>query len=66
MEAQAELSKKKTDQVAVYEAYLQRMKALRRLTEAQYQAGAASQADALASVFYVVEATLWLSRAKRK
>ena len=66
MEAQGELSEKKADQVAARETHLQRMKELRQVARALYESGRATHADALATEFYVVEATLWLARAKRK
>ncbi|HJZ58680.1 MAG TPA: efflux RND transporter periplasmic adaptor subunit [Gemmataceae bacterium] len=64
MEAEQDAGEKKADRIAAVEAHLDRMKELRKLAEARYQAGQSTHADVLGVDFYLAEARLWLAQAK--
>ncbi len=66
LEVQLELAEADGSRVAGYEAHLDRMKDLAKVTETEYRAGVAPQADAVATVFYQLEARSWLAKAKAK
>ena len=66
LEAQRDLSAKKSDKLASLKEHLQRMKDLQKVTTELYRTGKATQFNAVASQFYVLEAEIWLSQTKTK
>ena len=64
LKAELELSPKKPDQISAYQAHLERMRDLSRITHARYQNRVNTIDEASASDFYRLEAQVWLEQAK--
>ena len=66
MEAELELSDKKDDQVAAYQAHKSRMRELARITRERYRNRVNTVEETTATEFYIAEADVWLEQAKNK
>jgi hypothetical protein len=66
LEAERQLSDKQTDQVAAFQAHLERMAELERLIRRVHRAGQATVDEVSGADFYRTEAELWLFQAKEK
>jgi hypothetical protein len=66
LEAEVELSDKKEDQVAFYQAHKDRMRDLARITRERYRNRVNTIEEATATEFYIAEAEVWLEQAKNR
>jgi hypothetical protein len=66
LEAAVDLSGKKEDQKAAYQAHLDRMRELSRVTHDRYRLRVTTIDEATATEFYTAEAQVWLEQAKLK
>jgi hypothetical protein len=66
LEAELELSAKKPELVAAYQAHWERMRDLSRITHDRYQNRVNTVDEVSASDFYRFEAQIWLEQAKKK
>jgi hypothetical protein len=66
LKAEIELSPKKPDQITAYQAHLERMRELSRITHARYQNRVNTLDEASATDYYLSEAQIWLEQAKKQ
>jgi len=66
LEAELELSDKKADQMAAYQAHSDRMRELTRITRERFRFRANTIEEATAVEFYTTEADAWMELAKNK
>jgi site-specific recombinase XerD len=66
LEAELELSDKKTDQLAAYQAHRERMRELARITRDRYRNRYNTIEEATATDYYNAEAEVWIEQAKNK
>jgi hypothetical protein len=66
LESERDLSSKKADQVAAFEAHWKRMKNLEESVRKRYKVGAAAAIELPAVEYYRLEAEVWLVKAKAK
>jgi hypothetical protein len=66
LDAQRELSNKKEDEVAAYQAHRERMRDLHRVIKDRFRERYVSVDEETAGEFYLLEAEIWLARAREK
>jgi hypothetical protein len=66
LKAELELSPKKPDQIAAYQAHVERMRELSRITRGRYQNRVNTLDEASATDYYRFEAQIWLEQAKNQ
>jgi outer membrane protein TolC len=52
--------------IAALRAHLERMRDLKKIVDAKFQAGQIGQIEALSTVYFVAEAELWIMEAEQK
>ena len=66
LEAELELSTKKADQVAAYQAHADRMRELARVTRGRFRNRVNTIEEATAVDFYTAESAVWIEQARNK
>jgi hypothetical protein len=66
LEAELELSDKKADHVAAWQAHRDRMRQLARITRDRYRNRVSTVEEATGTDFYIAEAEVWLEQAAKK
>jgi hypothetical protein len=66
LEAELDMSNRKPDQVAAYQAHLARMRELERITKDRFRNRVNPIEETTAAEFYALEAEIWLTRARKR
>src|SRR5205807_1229122 len=66
LKAELELSDKKADQAAAYQAHLERMRELTRITHERFRNRLNTIEEVSATEYYIAEANIWMEQARNK